>query len=325
MAKASPKLVGAFVLVAIAVLLSGIVVFTSGQLFSTTYDFILFFDGNVSGLRTGAPVKFRGVEIGGVREVRIDIAGVSGRDSEPGIGPGIPVIFYIDEQRLAQRGATTTRISNPDSVEMLINLGLRAELKVESFVTGRRYIELDFIPDSPDNRVNDPLVPYTELPTVVTGLNLAAIQDDIHGALAEFGDLEIAATVASIKHTFDSLQAVISTPEIREAIGNLPALVRRLDTTLARFSALAQELDTTVVPLRAAITRTSDQAEVTLKAAEEGFIAIRQLLDPDSPLAFQLMQLMVEVRASARATRELTGYLERNPSSILRGKPEEND
>lgn len=323
MAKASPKLVGAFVLAAVALLVTGIVLFASGSFFTTTYDFIVFFDGNVSGLSAGAPVKFRGVEIGAVREVRIDIAGVARTDSS-GLGPGIPVIFYIDQQRLTQRGASA-RVSNPDSLEMLIGLGLRAELKVESIVTGRRYIELDFVPDAPDNRFNDPAVPYDELPTVTTGLNLAVIQDHVMRVLQEIGDLELAGTLLSIKHTFDTLQAVIATPELREALGNLPAVVRRLDSTLAHFSDLAQELDTTVVPFRLAITQTSDQAEATLKAAEESFIAVRNLLDPESPMAVQLTLLLQEVAASARATAQLTQYLQRNPSSLVRGKPEEKD
>ncbi len=310
MASASPKLVGAFVLAAVALLITGIVLFTSGTFFATTYDFIVFFDGNVSGLNAGAPVKFRGVEIGAVRDVRIDIAGVARTDTS-GLGPGIPVIFYIDQQRLTQRGASH-RVLHPDSLEGLIGLGLRAELKVESFVTGRRYIELDFLPNSVDNRVNDPLVPYTELPTVVTGFNLAAIQDDLTHVLREIGDLELAATLKSIKETFDSLQMVISTPEIRQAMRKLPNLVQQMETTMARYADLAVELDTTIVPFRASIMRTSDQAEVTLKAAEESFTAVRNLLDPESPMAVQLAILLQEVAASARATAQLTEYLQRN-------------
>ena len=324
MAKASPKLVGAFVLAAIALLVVGIVLFTSGQFFAKTTDLIVFFDGNVSGLNSGAPVKYRGVEIGAVREVRIDIAGVTERGDAAG-GPGIPVIFYIDHTRLEQRGATRNRISNPDSLEVLVDVGLRAELKVESIVTGRRYIELSFVPGSADNRVNDPAVPYPELPTVTTGLNLAAIQDDLRKVLGEIGDLELAATVLSIKHTFDTLQAVIATPEIREAMRGLPAVVRRMETTLDHVAHLAQALDTSMVPFRAAITETSEQAEETLKAAEESFISVRNLLDPESPLAVQLTLLLQEVAASARATAQLTEYLQRNPSSLLRGKPEEKD
>ncbi len=147
----------------------------------------------------------------------------------------------------------------------------------------------------------------------------------VHGVMAEFGDLELAATVLSIKNTFDSLQAVISTPGIREAMQNLPAVLRRLDVTLAHYSDLAEALDTTIVPFRAAITKTSNQAEATLKAAEESFIAVGNLLDPESPLAVQLTLLLQEVAASARATAQLTEYLQRNPSSLVRGKPEEKD
>jgi paraquat-inducible protein B len=324
MAKASPKLVGAFVLVAIALLVSSIVVFASGQLFSKTHDFILFFDGNVAGLRVGAPVKFRGVEIGAVRDVRIDIANVSTRDrTADGTGPGIPVIFFIDEKRLTQRGATAVMISNPDSIERLIDLGFRAELKVESFVTGRRYIELDIYTDAEDNRLNDPLVPYQEIPTVVTGLNLTAIQDDVTRVLREIGDLKLASTLQAIQETFDSLTAVVASPGLRTALNDLPEVVVRMDSTLAAFTRLAQDLDTTMVPVQHALLATSDQVQETLRAAEASFGTVRDLVDPESPLAVQLSLLMRDLAASARATTALTEYLQRNPSSILRGKPEE--
>jgi len=43
------------------------IVFGSGQLFRKTQEFVLYFGGSVNGLRIGAPVKFKGVDIG-IRE-----------------------------------------------------------------------------------------------------------------------------------------------------------------------------------------------------------------------------------------------------------------
>ncbi|HEX9136276.1 MAG TPA: MCE family protein, partial [Nitrospirota bacterium] len=62
--QASKSLIGAFVLGAVALLIAGIVIFSSRTMFSKTNKNVLFFEGSVKGLKVGAPVVFRGVQIG---------------------------------------------------------------------------------------------------------------------------------------------------------------------------------------------------------------------------------------------------------------------
>ncbi len=62
--KISPTLIGGFVLGALALLVIAVIAFGSGRLFRQTKEFVAYFDGNVNGLHIGAPVKFRGVEVG---------------------------------------------------------------------------------------------------------------------------------------------------------------------------------------------------------------------------------------------------------------------
>ena len=142
--RANPRLVGAFVLIGIALGVVAVVLFSSGQLFTKKYHFIVFFDGSVGGLRPGAPVKYRGVEIGAVSDVRIAMPGT-------------------------ESGASGAGISNRDSVDVLIEQGLRAQLVLESFVTGRRFVELDFLPGTPVNLVNDPGIRLTVLASSARG------------------------------------------------------------------------------------------------------------------------------------------------------------
>jgi len=83
--------VGAFVLGGLALLVLGIMLLGGGRLFSNDLEYVMYFDGSVSGLSTGAPVVFRGVPMGSV--TRINLV-ANARDSNV----TIPVYIRIDER-----------------------------------------------------------------------------------------------------------------------------------------------------------------------------------------------------------------------------------
>ena len=69
--QANRKLIGGFVLVAVAIMAVSVVIFGSGQFFKKKQQYVLYFDGSVKGLNVGAPVLFRGVQVGTVTNVVI--------------------------------------------------------------------------------------------------------------------------------------------------------------------------------------------------------------------------------------------------------------
>src|SRR5215471_9478998 len=69
--RSNPKLIGGFVVGAIALLIMGAVAFGGGQYFRPKVEWVFFFDGSLSGLEVGAPVTFRGVKVGTVSNVVI--------------------------------------------------------------------------------------------------------------------------------------------------------------------------------------------------------------------------------------------------------------
>ena len=110
--KANPAVIGAFVVGAVALAVTGALVFGSGGLFKQMTRIVCFFSGDVSGLRIGAPVQFKGVEIGSVADVRIRIGEQTGQLSPESVSQGIriPVIIEIDNDKLAAGGAKHTWI-----------------------------------------------------------------------------------------------------------------------------------------------------------------------------------------------------------------------
>src|SRR5690606_1374246 len=139
-------------------LVAGILIVGGGRLFHDTAHVRVYFDGSVAGLRIGAPVKFRGIDIGKVKDVRISMTGAI-RDPN---NIRIPVLLEIDEDRLTAEGVAGIDFDDREQVDRLVGLGLRATLETESVVTGVRFVALDVKPATPAHVVGDRT--YPEIP-----------------------------------------------------------------------------------------------------------------------------------------------------------------
>ena len=64
-------IIGAFVVGAVAIVVAGLFVLGGGKFLKKKYIHVMYFDGSVKGLKVGAPVTFRGVEIGTVTNIAI--------------------------------------------------------------------------------------------------------------------------------------------------------------------------------------------------------------------------------------------------------------
>lgn len=156
--KANKTLIGAFVVGAVMLLILSLVVFGSGRFFRRTNKYVLFFEGSVKGLAVGAPVTFRGVKIGTVKDISL-VYDPSSRFAF------IPVIIETEPHRI--KGAPL--IHNRENIQYLIKTGLRAQLDMQSFLTGQLAVVLDFFPDKPA-RFLGLIKEYPEIPTVPSPL-----------------------------------------------------------------------------------------------------------------------------------------------------------
>ncbi len=97
--QANTKLIGGFVIGAVVLVISGILLFGSGKLFSHQKKFVLFFEDSVKGLTVGSPVDFKGVNIGTVTDIKIVL-------NKRGLALLIPVFIEIEPRsdHLRQHG-----------------------------------------------------------------------------------------------------------------------------------------------------------------------------------------------------------------------------
>jgi len=158
--KPNPTAIGAFVVGAIALLL-GATLFFGAKLFSGSsgrFGATAIFTGSVKGLDVGAPVTLRGVKIGEVTDIHVSF---DQRTAEF----VIPVTMSLSREDLGIAKDLATRAN----LQVLIDRGLRAQLKTQSLLTGLLYVDLVFKPESPPRYVDfDTEEP--QLPTAPTGL-----------------------------------------------------------------------------------------------------------------------------------------------------------
>ena len=312
--RVSPALIGAFVVGAVLLAVMAVVLIGSGRYFHRTYTFVLYFPGSVNGLRVGAPVKFRGVEIGSVQDIRLQLK----RDQSVF---RIPVIIGIDPDKITSLGGSETILNSPAEYRSAIEAGLRGQLQTESLVTGVLFVALDYFPGSPAVLVQQPgtrKVRYREIPTEPSSTEKARMA--VTEVLTKLAASDLEGLVDSARQTISDLHQLVGSPDLKLTIRSLGNVAGRLGDAAGNVSQLATGLDSNVSRLTADLHQTSvkagammDQAGQVLQHTDAAF--------NDGPVMYELTRTLQEVSAAARSVRLLSGYLERNPGAVIFGKP----
>jgi len=347
--QANKKAIGAFVLVALALGVAAIILFGSGKFFVKTTQYVAYFQGSVKGLSVGAPVVFRGVKIGQVTKIRI-YADQRDRSFE------IPVFMEIDPENFKALGPVVE--SRKQYIQDLIKNGLRAQLQMQSMVTGQLMINIDFYPDTPVRLIGGQNMKLSEgvieIPTIQTPLQ------KIEKTLEE---IPIGEIVNSINKSLQGIERIVTSEDLtqsldyfKQSMGDFRSLAQHLDEKIVLLSAdlsqtlkdtqnLIANLNSQVGPLATSFKKTSDSAGDTIKdvgrlteningqvktlagdlaktlqKAQETLASVNGAIGEGSPLRIQVETAVAELSQAARSIRVLADYLQRNPDALLRGK-----
>jgi len=299
--RSSPAMIGAFVVGALVLLIGGLVALGSGRFFAKTFTFVCYFEGGVNGLSVGSPVKFKGVEIGAVSRILLRF------DQAPN-DFHIPVLIQLDADKLKNAGAEVS--FEPEAVKQRIEHGLRARLESQSLVTGLLFVQLDYFPDSVAHFVGVG-ERIQEIPTLPTPLEEA--QATLKQFVARVNQLNVSELVDRATGAFEAVQRLVSAPETKNAIVSL-------NQTLVSFDKLAATLTGKVGPVSQGVEGATSETKAAAAEIEQATKTLRTLIEPGSPMEVKLTQTLDDVGAAARSLRALADALERNPSSIVRGK-----
>ena len=193
----------------------------------------------------------------------------------------VPVLIKIDPAMLLNVSGSDYNVVHA-AMDESVAKGLRASLKTGSLITGQLFVDLDFIKDSPPAEVAK-IEGYQVLPTVASGLG--EIQVKINALLDKINALQLDKTLDSVNG------AVLS-----------------LKDTLKSLNDLLGQKDTQELP--ASLRRDLDALQKTL-AGYNG----------QSDFYENLSKVMRQLDDTLRSVKGLTGTLERNPNSLIFGKP----
>jgi paraquat-inducible protein B len=320
--KISPTMIGAFVVGAIALVVAAVLILGSGKLFLHSREFVLYFDGSVNGLRVGAPVKFKGVEIGSVKNILLQL----GSDMSV---QRIPVIIRVDAEKITKRGGEGATVTDPELAKALIDQGLRGQLQMEGFVTGLLHIGLDFFPDTPAHFVQSSqnVNQYQEIPTIHSVFEQA--QDVVGRIVTRLEQIDFQGLLSSLEQTSKGVNSMVNSPELKGSLQALQRAMPKVEEAIATVRDVAKTVDDNFKGLSSDLQQTSSETRValkqageTMKEAEAALSTMKTVIDPDSQTFYELTRSLREVSAAAKSLRQLTSYLERNPRALIFGKPE---
>jgi paraquat-inducible protein B len=324
--KTHPRAIGAFVLGAIALVLVAIVLLSSGNWFEPKSRFTVFFPGSVRGLNEGAPVTFRGVKIGEVKDVT---AFLTGRDD-----PLIQIEVLIEVRtRVVEAPEGVVRPfseGNPEELaRALIARGVRARLLSQSLLTGQKYIDLDFLPDEPA-RLAGIARRYPELPTTPTAME--KLGDKAEAFFEKLAELPLDQMLSDFRQALQSLRVVLSSPDLQGVLAGSNRAARALEPTLTDARTALADARVLIRSLDGRVQGVGSDAETTLEDMRETFDRIRKSLDSlDHTLVgaddarLRASETIEELDRALKAIRNLVDYIQTHPEAFVQGKPQSKE
>src|SRR5262245_11831703 len=293
--RANPMAIGAFVVGAAALLLVALLVWGGTGLFRTKLSYVLFFDTAVTGLNKGAPVLARGVKVGEVTDVVLQW--------------GTPLVaVYITLEPEAVRGVAQEGFA--PAIDRLVQRdGLRAQLRMQSFVTGVLYVALDFRPDTPVVLRRGPRrVPVPEIPTIPTDIEVWTAKLERFAAKIEKVPLDqIGQTTAAI---LEDVKTIVESKDTQDLFRNTNAavveartLVKRVDghvdPVFAQLKGTLARLDTDLDAVQKLVSNVNSRVDPLATRAETALDTAGGAFGDVRPLIADLRQLAAKVDAQA--------------------------
>jgi paraquat-inducible protein B len=298
-AVANTRLIGAFMLGAIALIIVVFVVFGAGNYFKERSKYVIYFRGSVDGLNTGAPVKIRGVQIGSVT----DINPMMHENGDFLIEVIIETIGGTVRQAMSQ-GVSEKKTGG---IEDMVRRGLRAQLQSQSFIVPQKMIVVDYFPETPIIYAGYNKE-YKEIPSIPT--RSEELEKSLENVLKEVGKVPFADISQSALSTFNGIDTFFRTTKLQPVFDNLSKNADAIGVLAARVDSIGMTIST-------GVNLTTSAATSSLKRFD---LLVKRLEDISTENQYLLKESLEQLSSAARSMKGLADYLQQHPSDLLYGK-----
>ena len=325
--RANPTAIGLFLIGAVVLTVGGTAALASNTWFEQRTTFISFFQESVNGLEQGAPVKFQGVPVGTVTRILIQI-------DERDRTFQVPIEYEIDLTRLTTQLGTFVNLADSAVLRKQITDGLRAKMQLESMVTGQLYLELSYNTDAAPAQFESRPTAWPEIPTspslmAALGTGAGSLVADMLKVLFQVNtmleDVDMSEINAAVVASAEAVEQLVSSPEIRAALAQVPGMTAQLNRTMAEVELMAGQAGAAIPPLQGQLAATNTELVATLQALRSSLEDTRGLLSMDSGVGYEMQQALASLQEAADALRLLATSLEQNPDMLIRGKKPPED
>ena len=297
--------------------------------------YLTYFPGPVRGLAAGTPVQMKGVQVGHVRDVRLQYLPQTASLQTPVTIEIDPRQMSLDLTGVATREDVRQRTN--DALGRLVQKGMRATLSTSLILPGAGAVSLETVASPGTGRLvvtsDPPIIPAASAGSGIEGA-LGAVND----VAARIRNLPIEEIAGHLRSTAQRLDTLVHDPVLDQSLQrlnrsladveritattreNVGPIVHSLRNAATSAEGAAKTIETTaktasenVQPIVDSLRNAAASAETAAKRAE-------QLLGSSPQQNYDLAALVKELTRAAEAVRGLASYLEENPDALLKGR-----
>jgi len=306
---------GLFVLVAVGLLLTTLVVLGASNWNKASVSYVSYFDESVQGLELGSPVKFRGVTIGRVSD--IDIAADHRH---------VSVTSELTLQKL-----DTLNLGRGGEPGLAVHPDLRVQL-AQTGITGVKFVLLDYFdpqayppPDLPFG------APQNYIPAAAS--TLKSLESSVMKTADRFPVIaaDVSETIAKVSGIIDELDRGQLPERTVDTLEQANRAMKELTVQLAGMQApeLSREVRQTLAAFNVTLGKVNrlleriDGEKGLLQSAQATADSMAEVARGAGSLGPELELTLREVRGAARSIRRFADALERDPDMLLKGRATE--
>ena len=293
------RLIGAFMLGALGLIVVVFLVFGSGDFFKDKTKYAIYFRGSVDGLNTGAPVKIRGVQIGSVTEINP----MMHENGDFLVEVIIETIGGTIREAMSE-GVLKKKVNG---IEDMVVRGLRAQLQSQSFVVSQKMIVVDYYPGTPAvyAGINKK---YKEIPSIPT--KSEELEQSLQSIVKEVGQIPFADIGKTMQHTLGGVDTFFWKLQLDPLLANI-------NTNVNSIGALANRMDTIGTKISEGVNSTTSAATTSLGEFNQ---LVKRLENLSTENQYLIKETLQELISTSKSMRNLIDYLQQHPSDILYGK-----